>query len=197
MDPKHKEILKRQRLELCAEGLAEGLVPQYLLQEGIITEHQLEEIFAQVTSQRRAMKLLDILPTRGPRAFEVFMGSLTEFPWVQESLKKLNQDQTGLQTGSTLELPSKFLHSCPTEKQLCLVAGNLGSEWEEILINLGVNQNELYRCKMNNPYNVQSQILEGFIKWKQCMGSKATMLKLWEALQAAETDLSVMQSLLQ
>ncbi|NP_001006911.1 CASP2 and RIPK1 domain containing adaptor with death, gene 1 [Xenopus tropicalis] len=197
MDPRHKELLRRQRLELCAEGLAEGLVPQYLLQEGIITESQLEEVSSQVTSHRRAMKLLDILPTRGPRAFEVFLDSLSEFPWMRENLMKLSQDGVDIPGGRTPELPSKFHHSCPTEKQLNLLAGKLGPEWEQILVHLGLDHNDLYRCKEQNRYNLQSQIVEGFVKWKQRMGSKATMLQLWQALQAAEADLSVMQQILQ
>ncbi|NP_001085317.1 CASP2 and RIPK1 domain containing adaptor with death, gene 2 S homeolog isoform X1 [Xenopus laevis] len=197
MDPKHKELLRRQRLELCAEGLADGLVPQYLLQEGIITESHLEEISSQVTSQRRAMKLLDILPTRGPKAFEVFVDSLSEFPWVRENLIKLSKDGTDIPGGRMLELPCKFHHSCPTEKQLNILAGKLGPEWEQILVHLGLDHSDLYRCKEQNRYSVQSQIVEGLVKWKRQMGSKATMLQLWQALEAAEADLSVMQYILQ
>ncbi|NXU56149.1 CRADD protein, partial [Turnix velox] len=32
------------------------------------------------------MMLLDILPTRGPKAFDAFLDSLQEFPWVKEKL---------------------------------------------------------------------------------------------------------------
>ncbi|KAM4696588.1 death domain-containing protein CRADD-like [Rhinophrynus dorsalis] len=197
MDNKHKQLLRRLRLELCAEGIADGLVPQYLLQENIITDYQLEEICSQPTSQRRAMKLLDILPTRGPKAFDVFLDSLKECPWIRENLERLNKENLDLPVGRTLELPTSVLHNCPSDKQLNLIAGKLGSEWEQILINLGLDRNELYRCKMNHPYNLHSQVLEGLVKWKQRMGSKATIQCLWDALQAAEVEPSVMHDILQ
>ncbi|XP_075429097.1 death domain-containing protein CRADD isoform X2 [Ascaphus truei] len=197
MDSRHKHLLRRQRLELCAEGLAEGLVPQYLLQEGIITDNQLEEISSQPTSQRRTMRLLDILPTRGPKAFEVFLDSLKEFPWVQENLERLCKENHDSQVGRTVEVPTKLLLGSPTDKQLSLLAGRLGPEWEQIVIHLGLDTSDLYRCKMHHPHSVQSQVMEAMVKWKQRMGSKATVQRLWDALQAAEVDPSVMQQVLQ
>ncbi|NXV72206.1 CRADD protein, partial [Atlantisia rogersi] len=32
------------------------------------------------------MMLLDVLPTRGPEALDVFLDSLQEFPWVKDKL---------------------------------------------------------------------------------------------------------------
>ncbi|XP_063288321.1 death domain-containing protein CRADD-like [Pelobates fuscus] len=199
MDNKHKELLRRHRLKLCAEGLAEGLVPEYLLQEGIITNNHLEEIRAQDTSQRRTMKLLDILPTRGPQAFGVFLNSLSaEFPWVKEEIERLCKEHCDVFPRETNhELPNSIRNSCPTDKQLNVLAAKLGPEWEQILITLGLEQNQLYRCKSNHPYNVHGQVMEALVKWKQQMGSKATMQCLWEALKQAEVDPSVIQHLFQ
>ncbi|KAM8952853.1 death domain-containing protein CRADD-like [Pelodytes ibericus] len=195
MDPKHKQLLKSLRLELCAEGLAEGLVPQYLLQEGIITEDQLEEICSQTTTQRRTMKLLDILPTRGPRAFEIFLKSLSEFPWVKDKLEQLCNELVEHTVAQKTELPESVRYNRPTDKQLNILAGKLGAEWEQILINLGLEHNQLYRCKSNHPYNVCGQVMEALVMWRQQMGSNATMQCLWEALELADVDPSVMQHL--
>ncbi|XP_069067956.1 death domain-containing protein CRADD isoform X1 [Pleurodeles waltl] len=92
MNACHKELLRKHRLQLCAEVLVDGLVVQYLYQEGILTENHLQEISAEVTNQRKTMKLLDILPTRGPRAFAVFLDSLQEFPWSHDITNSLAAD---------------------------------------------------------------------------------------------------------
>lgn len=87
MDAKDKQVLRFLRLELCADLLVEGLIIQYLYQEEILTDNHVQEIRAQVTNQRKTLVLLDILPTRGPKAFEAFLESLQEFPWVREKLE--------------------------------------------------------------------------------------------------------------
>jgi CASP2 and RIPK1 domain-containing adaptor len=66
----------------------EGLALQYLYQEGILTENHVQEIKAQATGFRKTMLLLDILPSRGLKAFDNFLNSLQEFPWVREKLQK-------------------------------------------------------------------------------------------------------------
>ncbi|XP_068128287.1 death domain-containing protein CRADD [Hyperolius riggenbachi] len=197
MDPTHRELLRSLRLELCSQGLADGLVPQYLFQEGIITSEQLDEICAQSTSYRRAMKLLDILPTRGPKAFDVFFESLNEFPWVKENLQQHYKKGTNSPVGKSVELPANILRTCPNDKQLNLLAGKLGSEWEQVLLHLGLDHVELDRCKVQHPNNLHSQIMEGLIKWKQYMGCNATVQRLWEALEATNVDPSILLAILQ
>ncbi|XP_056394042.1 death domain-containing protein CRADD-like [Hyla sarda] len=194
MDPRHRDVLRRLRLELCSQGLADGLVPQYLYQEGVITSEQLEEITSQATSQRRAMKLLDVLPTRGPKAFDAFMESLSEFPWIRSNLDQICKENAG---GKTLDLPNNVKEICPSDKQLSLLANQLGAEWEKVLGSLGLDHVEVYKCKVQHPYCMHSQAMEGLVKWKQHMGRKATIQCLWEALQAAEVDPSAVKTMLQ
>ncbi|XP_040298196.1 death domain-containing protein CRADD-like [Bufo bufo] len=194
MDPKHRDILRRMRLELCSQGLADGLVPQYLFQEGVITSEQLEDITSQATSQRRAMKLLDVLPTRGSKAFKVFLVSLSEFPWIRVKLDLLCKESL---VGKTLHLPNNLKDICPSDKQLSLLADQLGADWEKVLGYLGLDHVEIYKCKVQHPYSLHSQAMEGLVKWKQHMGHKATMQYLWEVLQAAEVHHSALETLLQ
>lgn len=92
MDARDKQVLRSLRLELGAEVLVEGLVLQYLYQEGILTENHVQEIKAQTTGLRKTMLLLDILPSRGPKAFDTFLDSLQEFPWVREKLEKARNE---------------------------------------------------------------------------------------------------------
>ncbi|XP_018419764.1 PREDICTED: death domain-containing protein CRADD-like [Nanorana parkeri] len=195
MDPKYKDILRNLRLELCSHAVADGLVPQYLYQEGVITREQLEDISGQATSQRRAMKLLDILPSRGPKAFDVFLDSLAEFPWVRENLQQ-HIKKSPLES-KPMELPANVLQNCPNDQQLNLLAGKLGLEWEQVLGHLGLDHGDVYRCKVQHPGNLHSQVMEGLVKWKQHMGRRATIQHLWEALEAAEMDPSEIKLILQ
>lgn len=92
MEARDKQVLRSLRLELGAEVLVEGLVLQYLYQEGVLTENHVQEIKAQTTGLRKTMMLLDILPSRGPKAFDAFLDSLQEFPWVREKLEKAREE---------------------------------------------------------------------------------------------------------
>nr|KAF6452069.1 CASP2 and RIPK1 domain containing adaptor with death domain [Molossus molossus] len=92
MEARDKQVLRSLRLELGAEVLVEGLVLQYLYQEGVLTENHVQEIKAQTTGLRKTMLLLDILPSRGPKAFDAFLDSLQEFPWVREKLEKAREE---------------------------------------------------------------------------------------------------------
>ncbi|XP_075353119.1 death domain-containing protein CRADD isoform X1 [Mycteria americana] len=94
MDARDKQLLRSLRLELCTEVLVDGVVIQYLYQEGILTDSHVQEIKSQTTSQRKTMMLLDILPTRGPKAFDVFLDSLQEFPWVKDKLMVKRKEMT-------------------------------------------------------------------------------------------------------
>uniref|UniRef100_A0AC11DGC7 CASP2 and RIPK1 domain containing adaptor with death domain n=1 Tax=Ovis aries TaxID=9940 RepID=A0AC11DGC7_SHEEP len=100
MEARDKQVLRSFRLELGAEVLVEGLVLQYLYQEGILTESHVQEIKAQATGLRKTMLLLDILPSRGPKAFDAFLDSLQEFPWVREKLEKAREE-------AVVELPAE------------------------------------------------------------------------------------------
>ncbi|XP_064139800.1 death domain-containing protein CRADD isoform X5 [Loxodonta africana] len=106
MEARDKQVLRSLRLELGAEVLVEGLVLQYLYQEGILTENHVQEIKAQVTGLRRTMLLLDILPSRGPKAFDTFLDSLQEFPWVREKLEKAREEAVTEPPAGALKLVS-------------------------------------------------------------------------------------------
>ncbi|KAM6437283.1 death domain-containing protein CRADD isoform 1-T2 [Liasis olivaceus] len=197
MDARDKQVLRALRLELCAELLVEGLVIQYLYQEEILTDNHMQEIRAQVTNQRKTLMLLDILPTRGPKAFEAFLESLQEFPWVREKLES-KRNEVVLMTHADdqlLRVPQQILNKPPTDQQINKLAQRLGPEWEYIVLSLGLTQNDIYCCKANHPYNTHSQIVSAFILWRQRLGNKATMENLCTGLKFGEIDSSVIQQL--
>lgn len=101
MDPEHKALLRTHRLELSGQLLVSDTIVPFLYQENILTETQVEDIESQSTNRQKCLRLLDVLPSRGPRAFDSFLRSLEDFSWVRDQL--LLELQTRPGPGSTGE----------------------------------------------------------------------------------------------
>ena len=75
MEKKHRDILRRKRVQLV-DDLEPKQLLNYLLQEEALTDNDAETIKVEPTRSSQAEKLLDILPRRGPKAFGVFCDAL-------------------------------------------------------------------------------------------------------------------------
>ena len=95
MDPTHRALLRAHRLELSGQLLVSDSIVPFLYQEDILTESQVEDIESQPTNRQKTLKLLDLLPSRGPRAFDAFLRSLQDFSWVRDRLLLELQTRAG------------------------------------------------------------------------------------------------------
>lgn len=75
MDKKHRDLLRKNRISLVQDLEATQLL-SYLYQEDILSENDRDSIKAEKTRGAKSEKLLDILPRRGKRAFDVFCQAL-------------------------------------------------------------------------------------------------------------------------
>ncbi|XP_051947397.1 caspase-9-like [Xyrauchen texanus] len=77
MDPKHRRILQRHRINLV-ETLNPADICDGLLSKGVITQDMIDEIQSKAIRRDQARKLVTDLETRGSRAFPAFLECLRE-----------------------------------------------------------------------------------------------------------------------
>lgn len=86
MEPAHRALLRHHRQKISDELLVSESIVQFLYQQEILSQDQVEVIESQPSSKRKCLKMLDFLPCCGPRAFSYFLQSLDDFEWVRDEL---------------------------------------------------------------------------------------------------------------
>uniref|UniRef100_A0A4W2FGE5 Caspase 2 n=1 Tax=Bos indicus x Bos taurus TaxID=30522 RepID=A0A4W2FGE5_BOBOX len=125
MHPDHQEALKKNRVVLAKELLLSELL-EHLLEKDIITLEMREHIQAKTGSFGQNVELLNLLPKRGPQAFDAFCVALRETK--QSHLEELLlRTLSGLQPvvpplscDYDLSLPFPVCESCTRHKRLHL-----------------------------------------------------------------------------
>jgi CASP2 and RIPK1 domain containing adaptor with death domain len=90
MNTRHQDKLRKLRVELVQEINALQL-NDYLLQENILVSEDVEVILSKVTTKEKARTLIDIIPTRGPKAFDAFVAALKQYQHYDHLVKKLEE----------------------------------------------------------------------------------------------------------
>ncbi|XP_038061424.1 death domain-containing protein CRADD-like isoform X2 [Patiria miniata] len=71
----------------------------------------------------------------------------------------------------------------PSDRLLSLLAGKLGAEWEQLAVFLGLSASDIYRCKMENQYNMWGQSYNALIRWRNREYKNATIHRLVKGLR--------------
>ncbi|KAG7496401.1 death domain-containing protein CRADD-like [Solea senegalensis] len=200
MLPEHRALLRRHRLDLSAELLVSDSIVPFLYQEEILTGSEVEDIESQSNNRLKTLRLLEMLPSRGPRAFDCFLRALDDFSWVRDKLLlELQTKPAGpSRSGSTdvLPLPDSFLQKVPSDRELSRLAARLGAAWELVLMALGLTAEALFRCRSDHAHNAHGAALAGLVQWRRREGKEATVKRLLESLHAADVHPSVLQDAL-
>ncbi|XP_008297073.1 death domain-containing protein CRADD [Stegastes partitus] len=193
MDPEHRALLRKHRLELSGQLLVRDAIVPLLYQEDILTDAQVEDILSRGSDRLRALRLLELLPGRGPRAFPAFLRSLDDFSWVRDRLllELRNPPEPG--TTDVCQLPDSVLQKVPSDRDLSRLASRLGPEWESVLVDLGLSAEAVFRCRSDHSLSVQAAALAGLVLWRRSEGKKATVAALLQSLTAAGVHPSVLE----
>uniref|UniRef100_A0A3B3YTA0 Uncharacterized protein n=1 Tax=Poecilia mexicana TaxID=48701 RepID=A0A3B3YTA0_9TELE len=185
MEPEHRAVLRKFRVQLSDQLLISDTIVPFLYQEGVLTEAQVEQVEGQLTNRQKNLKLLDLLPNRGPRAFCAFLEALRDFGWIRDRLLLELQNSAGTgPPGPNLAGNGAHVGCGPT--WLSRLAQRLGAEWEPVLLDLGLSAEAVYRCRSDHSLNTGAAVLDGLVLWRRAGGRRATVGRLLRSLEAAD-----------
>lgn len=83
-------------------------------------------------------------------------------------------------------ISDQILQTVPSDQHLNRLAAQLGSEWELVMLDLGLTWADISRCRTDHPHSSHNQVLEALMMWKQTQGRRATVQRLLQSLQNSE-----------
>ncbi|XP_060817084.1 apoptotic protease-activating factor 1 isoform X1 [Bombus pascuorum] len=93
MEKLHKHILRMLRENIVADMDVHNGIMKPLQSEYILRDQHIQEIEKGPSKQRKAEILLDILPSRGPLAFDIFRQALRHhYEWLSDDMDKLEEN---------------------------------------------------------------------------------------------------------
>lgn len=106
MDEASKERLRRLRIHI-SRSMNARMVVEGLYAEGILDFDDREEVLAETTTQHKVLKLLDVLPFKGPQAFNAFLKALRTFGY-EFLANQIQSEFSGDATGNNERKPTSF-----------------------------------------------------------------------------------------
>ena len=103
MEEKHRTLLRRNRLYLI-DNLEPKAFCDRLLQDGLITDDELDEMRGQPVRKEKVLLLLQQLPRKGPDAFDAFLKVLRETPGQAFVVTRLQQALEALERGGMVRV---------------------------------------------------------------------------------------------
>ncbi|XP_058283470.1 caspase-2 isoform X4 [Hylobates moloch] len=166
MHPHHQETLKKNRVVLAKQLLLSELL-EHLLEKDIITLEMRELIQAKVGSFSQNVELLNLLPKRGPQAFDAFCEALRETKQghledvLLTTLSGLQHVLPPLSCDYDLSLPFPVCESCPLHKKLRLstdtVEHSLDNKDGPVCLQVKPCTPEFYQTHFQLAYRLQSR----------------------------------------
>lgn len=93
-------------------------------------------------------------------------------------------------------ISNSVLQRVPSDREFSRLASRLGSEWELVLMDLGLSAETLFRCRSDHSLSTHGAVLAGLVQWRRSEGKKATVQRLMQSLQAADVHPSVLNDVL-
>ena len=109
MERRHREALRKCRVKLI-QGLKPELVAHPLVERGLLTEGEEEEMRCSKTTQEKNESILSCIPRKGPRAYEKFIAlleSIESQKYLADELRKA--EGGGKQLHCLVTRPSNLL----------------------------------------------------------------------------------------
>ncbi|XP_064597664.1 rootletin-like [Liolophura sinensis] len=89
MNPLHRKVLDQHRKALVQDLILTEDFRAELRQSDLFPEGMIDLIMAERIRGERVLKMLELLPTRGPTAFDTFQSILEkDYPWLQKGLQE-------------------------------------------------------------------------------------------------------------
>lgn len=88
------------------------------------------------------------------------------------------------------------LQRVPSDRELSLLASRLGAESEEVLLDLGLSAEAVFRCRSDHQLSHHGAVLAGLVQWRCREGRGATVRRLLQSLEAAQVHGSVLEQVL-
>ncbi|XP_019646638.1 PREDICTED: DNA ligase 1-like [Branchiostoma belcheri] len=112
MDEQDKKKLVRNRVAIVESLIVED-VRAFLIEREVFTSDQFQQITRQTTRRHKAEELLDLLPTRGPKAFQEFRKALKQcnYSFLDSLLEKGGLEGKPQHTERQKTIPESLLNS--------------------------------------------------------------------------------------